>query len=286
MSQDVNPPRRPGILRCATWNLWWRFAEPDRRALAIRDELRDLDADVVGLQEVWSTPERNLARWLGDQLGMYVAWAPLRLPGRWRRRVPDTGQVEAGNAVLSRWELRDVASYELDGPPAVDEAPLVLSTTVACPAGELRFCCTHLTSGMTASATRMRQVERLATHVTAHRVAGPWPLVVVGDFNAEPDSDEMRRLGGHLTTPAVPHEVFIDAWRYHEGHGPGWTWDRTNPHVREAAEPSARVDYVFLSPDRDTGPPDVDSVGRFGTSARAHGWPSDHAGVWVDLRLE
>lgn len=211
---------------------------------------------------------------------MNVAWAPVRMPGRWRRRVPGFEDMEVGNAILSRWPQREVTICELDGPPRLDEAPLAVSATVECPAGDLRFACTHLTSEVTASTTRVCQVTRLAEHLTARRANGPWPLVTVGDFNAEPDSDEIRRLGGYLTTPAVPSEVFIDAWRYHDGHGSPWTLDRNNPHVRATGEPSARVDYIFLSPNPGVGGASVDMVSLFGNTPRDSQWPSDHAGVY------
>lgn len=37
------------------------------------------------------------------------------------------------------------------------------------------------------------------------------PLIVCGDFNADPDSDEIRMLRGRTTTPA-PGLSFYDAW--------------------------------------------------------------------------
>ena len=36
--------------------------------------------------------------------------------------------------------------------------------------------------------------------------------MLCGDFNAEPDSDEIRMLTG-LAAVAVPKQVFVDAWR-------------------------------------------------------------------------
>ena len=50
------------------------------------------------------------------------------------------------------------------------------------------------------------------------------PVVVLGDMNAEPDSDEIRLLCGHKTAPAREGFVLVDAWRYAaegpiRGHG-------------------------------------------------------------------
>jgi endonuclease/exonuclease/phosphatase family metal-dependent hydrolase len=66
--------------------------------------------------------------------------------------------------------------------------------------------------------------------------------ILTGDLNAEPDSDEVRLLSGHKTAPAVPGQVFVDAWLYADPSARGCTWDRTNPAVDATGEPNARID--------------------------------------------
>jgi endonuclease/exonuclease/phosphatase family metal-dependent hydrolase len=131
---------------------------------------------------------------------------------------------------------------------------------------------------------RREQVDVLARLVAKH--ASPFfPVVLTGDFNAQPDSDEIRRVEGHLTAPAVEGQLLIDSWRYADAHDPGLTWNRNNPHVAATYEPSARIDYVFVGPPGANGLGRVRSVGLIGGRRHDGVWPSDHAGVRVDLAL-
>lgn len=77
--------------------------------------------------------------------------------------------------------------------------------------------------------------------------------------------------------------VLVDAWRYAEPGAVPWTWDRSNPHVRATMEPNARIDYVFVGLPRHAGLGHVGSVERFGASAVNGIWPSDHAGLMVEI---
>jgi endonuclease/exonuclease/phosphatase family metal-dependent hydrolase len=110
------------------------------------------------------------------------------------------------------------------------------------------------------------------------------PPIVTGDFNAVPESDEVRLLEGFLTEPAVPDLLLVDAWRYAARDDRGITWSRANPHVVATGEPDARIDYVLVGMPRGGGSALI-------TGARVVGrprdgvWPSDHAAVVVELEL-
>jgi endonuclease/exonuclease/phosphatase family metal-dependent hydrolase len=110
-----------------------------------------------------------------------------------------------------------------------------------------------------------------------------YPLVVAGDMNAEPDSDEIRLLCGHKTAPAREGFVLIDAWRYAPEGAVAWTWDRANPHVLSTMEPSSRIDYVLVGPPHPGRRGHVRSIRRIGTEPVRGVWPSDHAGVLAEL---
>ena len=49
-------------VRIATWNIWARYGPWEERAPVIESTLREIDADIVGLQEVWDDGTRNQAR--------------------------------------------------------------------------------------------------------------------------------------------------------------------------------------------------------------------------------
>jgi catechol 2,3-dioxygenase-like lactoylglutathione lyase family enzyme len=111
------------------------------------------------------------------------------------------------------------------------------------------------------------------------------PPILCGDFNAQPDSDEIRFLNGF--TMLEGHTTYYqDAWRV-AGDGPGYTegdW-RTNPLAASLNVPPQRIDYVFVG----------DSFQRKGNAGRvisaqlAFHEPitgchaSDHAGLVVDV---
>ena len=274
-------------LRLATWNLWWRFGDPDRRRPAITAVLRELDADLVALQEVWSLGERHLAAELAAELDRHVAFAAVPDASPWTRRLGDP-RYGLGNAVLSRWPLRDPHVEVL--PAAATPSQVLLGVVADTPAGSLHLVTTHLEPALTASAVRVAQVRAVARHV-ASAPATDLPPVVAGDFNAEPDSDEMRLLEGHLTAPAEPGLLLADAWRWarEPARSDGATWRPDNPSVAVRGDPPSRVDRVLLGLGRGTVPVTVREVGLLGTTGRPGPdgvvWPSDHAGIVVDLQV-
>ncbi len=163
-------------IRVATWNLWWRFGDPERRRPAITAVLRELDADVVGLQEVWSLGGQDLAGGLVAELDRHVTFVPVPDASHWTDRLGDT-RYGLGNAVLSRWPLREVHTEVL---PAGGEAQVLLSVVADTPAGSLRCVTTHLTPSLTASAQRR---------------TGPGPRPARGDGGRDrPTARGRRRL--------------------------------------------------------------------------------------------
>lgn len=273
--------------RVVTWNLWWRYGPWHQRGEAIEAALREASPDVVLLQEVWASPQEHQAERLADVLGLaHLAWSPNRLPQRWRRRLGEGAGagVDIGNAVLSRWPLREVSEHPLPLGDVPDEGRTVLAVVVDHPLGPWPVVTTHLTSHPAHSAVRVEQVRgvaRVLAGVTAAAGSAALPGLVAGDFNAEPDSDEMRLMSGLLTAPAVRGQVLMDAWRMREDDDPGWTWRRENAYLAPG-NPDARIDHVLVGLRAR-----VQRVGLVGDRPvevdGAAVWPSDHAGVVVDL---
>ncbi|WP_432041536.1 endonuclease/exonuclease/phosphatase family protein [Streptomyces cadmiisoli] len=269
-------------MRVVTWNLWWRFGPWAERQKAILGALRELRPDVVGLQEVWATDGENLAEWLAGELGLHWTWAPSHAPERWQRRIGDPG-VRIGNAVLSRWPVEARAVLPLPAPAEVDDGRLALCTRIVTPTHDVPFFTTHLTSALDGSATRCRQVSVLAEFVAEHSGGTPFPAIVTGDFNAWPDSDEIRLFGGYRTASVVPGQVLLDAWQYAEPGAPSVTWDPANPYVGEGRYPGARIDYIHVAPPGPGGLGHVRAVRRACDRPVDGVWASDHAAVVADL---
>jgi endonuclease/exonuclease/phosphatase family metal-dependent hydrolase len=196
-------------VRVVTWNLWGRFGPWEQREEAIRATLRSLDADLLGLQEVWADPRRNLAADLAVELSMHWAWSPSPARDHWRRRLGEGIQV--GNAVLSRRPITRTGYETLEAGDLAD-GRTILFAAVETHAGTLPFFTTQLSSPPDQSALRCAQVAQVSRFIARH-AGGDLPPVLSGDLNAEPDSDEIRLLCGHKTAPAVPGQVLVDARR-------------------------------------------------------------------------
>lgn len=76
-----------------------------------------------------------------------------------------------------------------------------------------------------ASAVRQDQVRQLVQFVQEGAPRRD-PVIVCGDFNTDPDSDEIRMLTGRAAT-AAPGKVFYDSWEIAGDSSVGCTW--SNP---------------------------------------------------------
>jgi endonuclease/exonuclease/phosphatase family metal-dependent hydrolase len=257
------------VLRVLTLNIWnlsgpWR----DRRSEVLA-WLDLLSPDVVCLQEVVEAPDgRNQARWLADQAGgWHVAYAGADIGGGAR----------FGNAVLSRSAIDGQAAVDLPCEPKEGEVQrVVLHARTA----GLDVFTTHLNWEFPDGAIRERQAQALAAFVDESRSADRL-TVVTGDFNAEPDSTEIRYLCG-LTSLERRSVHYHDAWRVAGADSPGWTWDNRNPFAAAVHEPDRRIDYVFSG--WKVGPVGrVESARVVCDRALTGTFASDHFGVLAEI---
>lgn len=277
MSDAATPPDRPaGTARVVTWNLWWHFGdEPERRVPAIAATLAALDADVVCLQEVY-----------GDDTGLDDAAALAALlggtlvrsePRFWRGR-------SFGNAVVSRWPVLRHGERRLPGADGAPGHRTAVWAVLDAPCGELPVISTHLAYRFDESALRATQAAAVAALADELRGDDPGerpPVLLCGDLNAVPDSDELRLLTGR-SAPPVPGLVFNDAWpqvRDDTGH----TWVRRNPYLEHASWPERRLDYVLVSWPRRAPVGKPVQAFLVGDGPVGGVWPSDHLGVAVDV---
>jgi endonuclease/exonuclease/phosphatase family metal-dependent hydrolase len=259
-------------MRVATWNLWWRYGPWRERREPIAATLAGIDADLYGLQEVWGADGQNFAAELAQRLGLHWCWTVA---------ARGADGLSIGNAVLSRWPIATTAETALPtGDP--HEGRAAVCARVETPGGPLTMVTTHLTYGPGLSAVRLAQVERLGQFVAEHSQDAAYPPVITGDLNAEPDSDELRRLGGLVTAPSVPGLVLVDAWRYAAPDDPGFTWDRRNAYQSDNPLPNCRIDYVLVGLPR-AGRGRVLSARLAGAEPVDGIWPSDHFAVVADI---
>jgi endonuclease/exonuclease/phosphatase family metal-dependent hydrolase len=155
------------ILRLATWNVHGGVGSDRRRDVSrIVSVLRELDADVIALQEVAPLAlEEGVLRHARDELGLTV------VPGRTLRR----RNADFGNALLSRYPI--VRSASIDLTVAQLEPRNAIDVRLAVGAHELRVMATHL--GLR-PAERREQVQRI---LGAFGNAPLGRAIVMGDVN-------------------------------------------------------------------------------------------------------
>jgi endonuclease/exonuclease/phosphatase family metal-dependent hydrolase len=274
------------VLTVLTLNLWHDAGPYEARAARIRGWLERLSPDLIGFQEALRGPGFDQVAELTEGLGYHCDYACAsrfwRDPAHGRGKRPAH---EFGNAIASRWPIASREAVAL--PDAGDgETRAALSVSIDSPHGPLGMTCTHLHWKFRHGAVRERQVVAVCDLALRRRPRGGFPPLLVGDFNAEPESAEIRYVTG-LQSLEGRSVAFLDAWRVAGGGGPGITWSNANPYARVNLEPDRRIDYVFAGfPVRGSG------VGRIARCRvvcdREEGgvWPSDHFGVYAELRTD
>jgi endonuclease/exonuclease/phosphatase family metal-dependent hydrolase len=201
-------------------------------------------ADVVGLQEVsrgwYLNGSTDMLAWLQRRLRMPYA------------RFAGASDAIWGNAILSRHPIAGAGVVRLprEGVPL---ARNYLWADLDLGGGRLRLVVTHLhhVEGPEGARVRLAQLPPLLEEVAGRRAT-----VLLGDFNAEPDSREVALLRG---------AGLVDAF---EAAGGSAADEPTYPSDR----PERQIDYLWLTPD-------LRASGFRATTTTA----SDHRGVMVTV---
>src|SRR5687767_8154491 len=101
-------------MRVATLNIWNRCGPWEQRLEAIRSQLRELDPDVLGLQEVLVGEGVDQARDIAEGFGYHIAFGSARQE-----------PIQLGNAVLSRYPIASQHVVELPNGGTTERRALV-----------------------------------------------------------------------------------------------------------------------------------------------------------------
>lgn len=253
--------------RAATLNIWSRFGPWEERLPALRAQLRELDPDVIGMQEVLRLPDFDQAKLVGE--GRYHdAWG----------QASENHGFPTGNAILSRWPIARSEVIPLpDG--GSDEQRSIVFAELDSPYGKIPVFCTHLNWKLHHGHVRVLQVQALAAAVARIAPVGSaFPPIVMGDFNAEPDADEIRYMRG-LTGLGGPCVYFADAFGCAGDGTPGVTFSKANPFAEPLREPERRIDYVFVRGPDDSQRGEPRDARVCFDKPHAGTFPTDHFGV-------
>jgi endonuclease/exonuclease/phosphatase family metal-dependent hydrolase len=182
-------------------------------------------AEVVGLQEVdrhWSSRSEfvDQAAWLGERLGMHIAYAAnldLDPPAEGLPRR------QYGTAVLSEFPILWSRNTLLPRPRGGEQRGL-LEAVLNVRGVRVRLANTHLQHN--SAEERLAQSQRIAELLAGAQE----PTVLVGDLNARPEAPELAPLWPYVE----------DAWA-RGGEGSGYTYP--------AESPDRRIDYVLVTPE-------------------------------------
>jgi endonuclease/exonuclease/phosphatase family metal-dependent hydrolase len=271
---DDIPPRSYGPLidttmRVIIWNVWGLYGPWQEREAAIIATLQEAEPDVVVLVESWAKGEDSQCRRLAG---------PLDLPHHTYSgiRAQEDEAALSGVAVLSRCPIQRESSFTFG-------SARVQFVDLAGPRGAIHVYGLVMDAWwFDQSHARQSAVRDLLIHLHARRDEQT-PLVLCGDFNADPDSDEIRMLTGRTAAP-VPGLAFNDAWEMAGPTDPGHTWSNDNPWATQLLWPNRRIDYIFSAAPRRGGAGHALSAAVLGTDAVGDVYPSDHYALQADLR--
>ncbi len=207
---------------------------------AVARVIKQTRPDVVALQEVDRHMERSRnidqASWLGERLGLHAVFARA-MPGE-TFGMPGG---EYGIAILSRWPIVEHERMLLHRPTTqsgagADSKPeqrVALGAAVDIEGQPVDVVCTHL--GLSED-ERLRQAEDVAGFCAGWHSARP--LILMGDFNAFPDADEI----------ATVRKTLVDVFQQHAVAGDERLTFPSGPLGSRAENGWAgAIDYVFVS---------------------------------------
>jgi endonuclease/exonuclease/phosphatase family metal-dependent hydrolase len=259
-------------LRLVTWNVWGRYGQWEDRQAAIEDSLDAVSPDIICLVESWSSSETTQAERVAERLGVEHQL----FVGDWEQ-----DDWVSGIGLVSRWPLSIVERRKLRGE---DDSGVgeVLAAIVEGERGRIQLFTVMLDYPLDASRVRQEQVRQLALLIS-ETTSRRYPVLVCGDFNAGPDSDEIRMLTGRTTT-AAQGLVFYDAWEVAGDGSAGNTWCNRNPLAAVAKYPDRRFDYVLSAWPRRGAVGHPTHCELLGVVPSERMQLSDHYGVLADLR--
>jgi endonuclease/exonuclease/phosphatase family metal-dependent hydrolase len=257
--------------------LAWEHASGPERHEVIRRGLAELRPDIVALQEVTRTPERNQAvQLLGAEFTI------LDHPGRSPNGV--------GACVASRWPLGRANILDLHISEEAGGLPwaAALATEVLAPPPFGRLLIVHHKPNWQLDREHLREQQALTAACWVEDLVSEspdMPVVVLGDFDAAPDAASIRFWTGRqsLDGKSVRYE---DAWEATRAGEPGHTFAPHNPLVPAGEMPlerGRRIDYVLVRSGSHGPLLNVESCRLIFDQPVDDVWASDHFGLVADL---
>lgn len=266
-------------LRVLTFNLLaLQHRDGQRRLEVARPGVRELQPDVVAFQEVTRTTAYDQAL---DLLG--DGYETVSHPG--------SSADGVGACLTSRWPLGAVNTVDPHVRPAAVGLPWAATVAIEVlappPLGPLLVVHHKPDWQYGQELGREQQAVTAARFVERLIADEDRRVVLVGDFDAAPDSASIRFWTGRQSLSGTS-VAYQDAWEAAHPLDPGHTFTPRNPLVRDGEMPleqGRRIDYVMVR----CGPQGPALAVRHCTLAfdepDGDVWASDHFGVVADLAM-
>lgn len=235
---------------------------PETRLKIIIQNLKQLDPDIIGLQEICESPgsggSDNQGRIIADSLtaffgipySIYYSGTHMAWDGQFREMI----------GIITKHPVEQQGFADL---PKGTFSRKVVWNHIVTPLGRINFFNTHI-DGEPTGAT-LSQVQKMLAYVAQRDSAFPAAAVVLtGDLNNVPESESITTVSTALD----------DSWKKVNGSLPGYT--------SPCEAPNARIDYVFYK-SRKIKP--LASAVVMKESFRGN-YPSDHAGVMTTFGVD
>lgn len=246
----------------------------DRRHPLIGETVRALDPDVVALQEVPVDAPEVLERLIG--------------PGYHRTHFSRPSDDGVAGTLATRWPHRLVTEIDLRiSNRSRRTLPWCAAVLVELdtPLGPMLVAHHKPSWPLPFELEREEQAVLVARAIEEHIGSRDVHALVLGDFDAAPDSASMRFWRGKQ--PAQHLSVcYQDAWEYAHPDDPGHTFDLANPLVRDGdfgTAVSRKIDHVLVRSGLRGPTLGVADCRRVLDRPVDGVWASDHYGVVVDL---
>lgn len=169
--------------------------------------IREVDADIVGLQESDTARiaggNADVVKYLADRLGMHSYYGPKTVPGTF------------GIALLSKYPIENPRTFYMY---SEGEQTATIEAQITVGGRSFDVFVTHLGNGG----------PIVQQEAVLQEVQGKENVILMGDFNFRPDTDQYRM------TTAMLDDSWLQKWPGgNEGQG---------------IDPARRIDHIFLSP--------------------------------------
>lgn len=173
-------------LKIVSWNIFG-----GKNLIQIIELLRDVNADIIGLQEVLQNEGggNNVANIIADALGYECVYETTALlTATASELLKENGiekNMEWGNAILSKYPIINNKSYIL----SESHKRIALEATIKIENKNLYFFSTHLVhTHLQPSEIQVAQIENLL------KVVPKKHSIIMGDFNATPESEAIQKM--------------------------------------------------------------------------------------------